>query len=98
MPLPSLRIHGAKQCRAKSKRSGSQCQNPAAFGMPTCRMHGARHPNTTLRGVEHPNYRHGQETLEAKAVRSAKLAELRRLEYVMKDLGMMSGDSTNNAK
>ncbi len=84
MPLPSLHLHGAKQCRARSKRSGNQCRNPAAFGMPTCRMHGARRAHTVLIGNKHPNYQHGRETLEAKAHRFKKLTELRQLERIQK--------------
>ena len=84
MPLPSLYLHGAMQCRARSKRSGIQCKNPAAFGMPTCRMHGARPRHTILSGEAHPNYRHGWETREAKARRSQKLKDLRWLEKLIK--------------
>ncbi len=31
----------AKQCKAKSKRSGKRCQNPAVTGFDVCRIHGA---------------------------------------------------------
>lgn len=79
MPLPSLDLHGAKQCRARSKRSGKQCKNPAAFGMPTCRMHGARQINTVFRGKAHPNYKHGFDTLEVKIRRARKLVDLRQV-------------------
>ena len=98
MPLPSLRVHNAKQCRARSKRSGNQCLNPTAFGMPTCRMHGARHRVSISRGDLHPNYKHGQETLEAKAMRSAKLTELRALESLMYLLGMSTAARTPGRK
>lgn len=93
MPLPSLRLHNANQCRARSKRSGNQCLNPAAFGMPTCRMHGARRAHTTLSGEAHPAYQHGQETLDAKAARSSKLFELRQLELLMHLLGMTTSQN-----
>ncbi len=88
MPLPSLREYGAKRCRAKSKRSGNQCQNPAAYGMPVCRMHGARCPHAILKGKEHPNYRHGNETSVARAARSAKMVELRTLEGIVRSLAV----------
>lgn len=87
MPLPSLN-HGALQCKAKAKHSGCRCKNPAAFGMKVCRVHGARRPHTIMKGEAHPNYKHGLETLAAKAERSAGLVELRRLEGLMHDLGM----------
>lgn len=90
MPLPSLRLHGAKQCRARSKKSGNQCLNLAAFGMPTCRMHGARRSHSTLRGADHPSYRHGKETLESKAMRSIKLSDLRALERLMYQHGLLN--------
>lgn len=86
MPLPCLHLHGAKQCRARSKRSGNQCQNPAAYGMPTCRMHGARHPLTVLKGTAHPKYKHGRETITKKVHRSKKLKELRKLETMIRAL------------
>lgn len=65
MPLPAMK--SAKQCSARSKRSGEQCRNPAAWTCSTCRMHGARRPDSIKRGKEHPLYKHGHETLEAKA-------------------------------
>jgi uncharacterized protein YjcR len=34
-------MHLASRCRAKSKRSGLQCQAPAVRGASVCRMHGA---------------------------------------------------------
>jgi len=48
--------------------------------MTTCRYHGARKPDAIRKGANHPQYRHGQETLEAKAERSKVLAELREIE------------------
>ena len=65
MPLPSLRFHGAKQCTAKSKRTGLPCNNPAAYGCRACRVHGARKKDSIKRGEQHPNYVHGGRTLEA---------------------------------
>jgi hypothetical protein len=38
----------ARQCKAKSKRSGERCRNPAVAGFEVCRMHGANKPK---RGV-----------------------------------------------
>jgi hypothetical protein len=98
MPLPCLHIYGAKRCRARSKHSGKRCLNPAAFGMTTCRMHGARHPHTVLRDEWHPSYKHGHETLKAKAIRSEKLAELRNLEALMFKIGMTKAPKTPGRK
>jgi len=59
--------------------------------MAVCKFHGARRPSSIKRGADHPGYRHGQETLEAKAERSAKLTELRDLESEMAKLGVLEG-------
>ena len=93
MPLPSVAKYGALQCKAKSKQSGVQCKNPAvtSWGMKVCKFHGARRPSSIKRGAAHPGYRHGQETLPAKAERSAKLAELRDLEAEMALVGVLEG-------
>ena len=91
MPLPSVAAYPALRCRAKSKGSGKRCMNPSAYGQPVCRMHGARKPETIKRGDVHPLFIHGQETLEAKSERSAKLAELREIEAFMFETGMATG-------
>jgi hypothetical protein len=91
MPLPAITHHGARQCHARAKHSSTGCQNPAAYGCSTCRVHGARKPGTIKRGAAHPAYRHGDETLEAKAARSAQLAELRDIEALMLATGTLAG-------
>lgn len=88
MPLPSLCEHGAPQCKARSKRSGNRCLNPAAFGMVVCRMHGARREGLVLKGQRHPNYKHGEDTLEVRSRHREKMAELRRLEQWIQRLGL----------
>lgn len=79
MPLKSLNF-GAKRCTAIAKSTKARCGNPSAFGCQTCRVHGARKPSSIKRGIKHPNYRHGMETLDAKSKRRIKLAELREIE------------------
>lgn len=98
MPLPAILLGQARQCRAKSKRSGVRCLNPAAFGMPVCRFHGARRASTVLRGSGHPNYRHGEETLEQKTARSRELATLATLEQQLYELGMTTLPRTRGRK
>lgn len=88
MPLPNIRNKRSLQCKATSKHTGHQCQNPAAFGQKVCRFHGARRPASILRGTNHPNFQHGQETLQAKARRSASLTKLRRVEDLMVSTGL----------
>ena len=98
MPLPSVKIHGALQCSAKCKATQCQCRNPAAYGMRVCRYHGARRRETIKLGKDHPNYRHGQETLQAKATRSAGLARLQELEAIGRAIGMIVGPRTRGPK
>lgn len=93
MPLPSVVHHHAVQCHATSKRSGQRCLNPAAYGMPVCRFHGARKRGTILRGEGHPNYLHGEQTLEAKAATSIALAEMWKMELLLRNLGLVRGPS-----
>ena len=92
MPLPYL--HDLKRCTAKAKSTQSRCNNPAAHGCKTCRMHGARKPETIRRGADHPQYRHGNHTLE---VRSARKAAIERLHHLC-DLGNKVGLFTDQVK
>jgi hypothetical protein len=80
MPLPSVSKHSASQCTAQAKSTKHRCLNPAAYGCRTCRLHGARKPNSIKRGKDHPNFKDGAETLERKRQRSRKFAELRQIE------------------
>ena len=89
MPLPSLTQYGAKQCMARAKSTKHRCLNPAAYGCRTCRLHGARKPNSIKRGKLHPNYRHGTETLQSKRNQSIKLAELRAIEIDLIGRGLI---------
>jgi hypothetical protein len=59
--------------------------------MTICRYHGARKPETIKRGADHPQYRHGGETMEAKAERSKILAELREFEALSFEVGFAAG-------
>ena len=86
MPLPSITKHRAKQCTAKSKRTGLPCNNPAAYGCRTCKVHGAR--KNIVRGKEHVNFVHGRRTLEAQLEQSATSRRLQQLEDAMHLLGM----------
>ena len=58
MPLPYL-SHG-RQCRAKAKSTGKQCQNLAVRGWSVCRNHG--YHRKIVKGKDCHFYRHGQET------------------------------------
>ena len=98
MPLPSVTKHNAPQCTAMSKRSRERCRNPAAYGCRTCRIHGARRPESIKSGSAHPNYKHGLETLPAKRQRSIKLAELRVIENDLLARGLIKGKRTAGRK
>jgi hypothetical protein len=98
MPLASVSEHNAKRCSATAKSTRQRCQNPAAFGCKTCRLHGARRRSSIKRGKSHPNFLHGTETLEAKRLRSLKLAELREIETDLLDRGLIRGNKTAGRK
>jgi len=87
MPLQSV-IKGAKKCTALTKRTKQPCKNPAAYGCKTCRMHGARRPETIKRGKDHPNYVNGGRTLEAQMEHSNISRRLQQLEDALHVLGM----------
>lgn len=98
MPLPSISRHGAKLCTALSKRTKLPCNNPAAYGCRTCRMHGARKKESIKRGEQHPNYAHGARTLEAEKQSSEQSLKLQQLEDAMHVLGMTTAKRSRGRK
>ena len=94
MPLPNIISGKTSRCSAACKATSTQCKNPAAFGCKTCRYHGARRPETVRRGVNHPQYRHGAETIEAKAERHMMSVFFHDAEDLMFALGMTALGST----
>ena len=88
MPLPSL-SYGAKQCTAKSKRTGLPCNNPAAYGCRTCRMHGARKAESIKRGKDHVNYVHGERSLEGIQRHKEVMGRIKMLTKLARQLGMI---------
>ena len=64
---PVERLRSALRCHGKAKRTGKPCQGPAVKGWNVCRVHGAR--GGAQRGEAHPNYRHGQRTIDAAETR-----------------------------
>jgi hypothetical protein len=81
MPLPSVAIHGVRQCKAITKRSKKRSLNPSAYGCSTCRYHGANpvHTRKNVAGENHPNFKNGIWTKETKAERSNRSVTLRHL-------------------
>jgi hypothetical protein len=98
MPLPSVLKHGAKQCSAKSKRTGLPCNNPAAHGCKSCRMHGAHKSRNVANSVNSGKYKNGHFTKEAKEKSSKSLVRLRYLEDIGKQGGFMKGARTRGPK
>lgn len=98
MPLPSIRLHGAKLCAAKSKRTGLTCNNPAAHGCKTCRMHGAHKSRNVAKGVNSGKYKNGNFTKEAKEKTQKTIVKLRYLEDLGQQGGFMTGTRTRGPK
>ena len=88
-PLPNVASGRTPQCRARSKRSLRRCKNPCAYGMPVCRFHGARRPESIKRGPAHPQFRHGRETLEARQRRVDGMSRLRSIVDLAVDAGFI---------
>lgn len=98
MPLPSVLKHEAKLCSAKSKRTGLPCNNPAAYGCKTCRMHGAHKSRNVAHGVNSGKYKNGHYTKEAKEKSSKSLVKLRYLEDLGQQGGFIKGARTRGPK
>jgi len=83
MPLLNISTGRTLRCEALCKRRQARCWNPAAYGMPVCRFHGARRPETVKRGSAHPNFQHGRETQQRRQARRDASIRLRDLENLM---------------
>jgi hypothetical protein len=97
MPLPSV-LNGAKQCQVMTKRTKLRCKNPAAYDCKACRMHGAHKSKNVLRDKNHPQYKNGGETLEAKKNRSKKSATLLYLRDIGDTVQLFNGIKTRGRK
>ena len=89
MPLPNIANGKACQCTANNRKTGNRCLNPAAFGMATCRYHGARKRITVRQGAQHPQYQHGMETLDAKKIRRDFYQKLIKYENELRIAGLI---------
>ena len=98
MPLPSVLKHGAKQCTAKSKRTGLPCNNPAAFNCRTCKVHGAHRSRNVANGAKSGKYKNGHFTKEAKEKTQKTIVKLRYLEDLGQQGGFMTGTRTRGPK
>jgi hypothetical protein len=71
-------------CGAKT-RSGNPCQKPPLQGKARCRLHGG----ASLSGKDHPNYQHGNCTLESRRQIVEGNAYIKYLESILIQLGMI---------
>ena len=85
MPLPHIKTF----CCAKCKATGAACLNPAAYGMPVCRYHGARSSTSIRRGAEHGRYKTGEFTQASKADYRKGALRLMELERMAFDIGLI---------
>jgi len=97
MPLPSQK-YGARQCSAKSKRSGVRCLNNAVTGATICRMHGYVPKDRVKRGEAHGMYKDGSKTLEAQKQSSEQILKLQMLEQSLYLLNMTNAPRTRGPK
>ena len=61
-------------------------------------MHGARKAESIKRGEQHPNFVHGQRTLEAKKQSSKQSAQLQMMEDALHLLGMTNAKRSRGRK
>jgi len=81
------------RCQAKSKRSGQQCGKPAMRGKAVCRTHGGastgpKTPEGRKRCAEARTI-HGREGRATRQRRAEKLKEMREIEKLMIDAGLI---------
>ena len=90
------------RCTARAKGSQTQCRKPAMQGKTKCRTHGGASTGPKTQAgkdaIRRAQFKHGEQTLEAKAARSAKDAELQSLEDVLHALNMTSAKRTRGRK
>ena len=80
-----LFLRAGKRCHAKSKSTGEQCRCIAAFGCATCYHHGARRPETIIKGKDHQWYKDGHDTRAQRRELPKKLKELKQIEKLLAD-------------
>ena len=90
------------QCNAVSKRTRLRCRSPAIKGKTKCRFHGGRStgsrtPAGKARQIA-ANTIHGNETRAKRAEYRAKMKELRELETVGREIGLICGSKSPGRK
>jgi hypothetical protein len=87
-----------KRCQARSSRAKLQCSKPALKGKAVCGHHGglSTGPKTRegIQRIKDAHLKHGNETKEARAERSAKSLQFLMLEKIGWHIGLFSEGST----
>ena len=90
------------RCTARAKHSKDQCRKPAMQGKTKCRTHGGASTGPRTQAgkdaIRRAHFKHGEQTLEAKAARSAKDLQLQSLEDIMRVMDMTSAKRTRGRK
>ena len=90
------------RCTARAKHSKDQCRKPAIRGKTKCRTHGGASTGPKTKAgkdaIRQAHFKHGEQTLEAKAARSAKDLQLRSLEDVLHALNVTAAKRTRGPK
>jgi hypothetical protein len=83
-----------RRCSAKSKRTGHQCRAVAIKGKTKCRSHGGKSTGPkTAEGratIAAAHLVHGEETRAKRAAAKAARQRLRRLEEMVRELGLLT--------
>lgn len=84
------------QCSAKSKRTGLQCCAPAIKGRTKCRSHGGKSsgPKTLIGRMRCSEAKtvHGRESRKVRIERTLAMRQLRELEGLAHEFGIMTGN------
>ena len=87
-----------KRCQARSSRKKQQCGKPAMQGKNVCDTHGglSTGPRTQegIKRIQNAHWKHGNETKEARAERSAKSLQFLMLEKIGWHVGLFAEGST----
>jgi len=91
-----------RRCKAQSSRTKLQCAKPALKGKVVCQFHGglSTGPKTKegKQRIQAAHLKHGNETLEAKAVRSKKSKMFLYLRDIGDSINLFSGSKTKGRK
>jgi hypothetical protein len=87
-----------KRCQARSSRKRQQCGKPAMRHKNVCDTHGglSTGPRTKegIKRIQNAHWKHGNETKEARAKRSAKSLQFLMLEMIGWHVGLFAKGST----